>query len=142
MDGSKNLHKYNDIIERSHPTSNTHPRMTIRNRAAQFAPFAALTGYDDAINETARITKTKIELNEDQKERINEKLLMIQEHIKELVRVEVTYFVKDEKKEGGTYLTVSDYVKKIETYEHVLILQSGERILIEDIIEIQKSPTE
>lgn len=134
-------HRYDDIIDLPHPTSNTHPRMSVRNRAAQFAPFAALTGYEAAIQETARITDEKIELDENQREILDEKLLILKEHLKESPKVMITYFKADEKKEGGAYLTESGMIKKIDLYTHTIVLQdkneTDEKIAIEDILDLQ-----
>ncbi|NLG05285.1 MAG: YolD-like family protein [Clostridia bacterium] len=137
MKENKDPHRYDDMIELIHSTSMKHPRMTLRNRAAQFAPFAALTGYDDALNETARLTTDKVELDEDQKEILNEKLRIVQEHIGDLKPVTITYFSKDVKKEGGEYLTRTEIIKKIDLYEHRVILADKEKVLIEDIIDLQ-----
>ena len=111
--------------------------MTILNRAAQFAPFAALTGYNDAISETARLTDEKINLDENHKEMLDEKLQMISEHINEHPEVTVTYFSADEKKAGGTYLTNTGWIKKIDSYEQAIVMQNGFRVLIKDIYDLQ-----
>ena len=107
-------YEYEDVICRQHPTSNKHPRMSRMNRAAQFAPFAALTGYEESLEEIARLTDKKRELSEDDIEEINAKLNFIQEHIKERPEVTITYFQLDERKEGGKYLTVSGKVRNID----------------------------
>lgn len=134
-------HRYDDIMDLPHPASRTHPRMSIRNRAAQFAPFAALTGYEAAIRETARITDEKIELDENQREILDEKLLILKEHLKESPEVTITRFKPDERKEGGAYVTESGIIKKIDFYTHAIILQNEneteEKIAIENILDLQ-----
>jgi len=127
---------YDDIINLPHHVSATHPRMSAINRAAQFAPFAALTGYDAAIKETARLTDRRIELDDHEKSALDEKLAMILERIQDAPVVDITFFLPDEKKEGGAYVTVSGPVKKIETYERLVIMADGQRIPITEIVEI------
>lgn len=128
---------YDDIIMLPHPVSKKHMPMSIYNRAAQFAPFAALTGYEDAVHETARRTDSKIILDEDAKDILDKKMLWIQEHIEEKPEVQLTYFVADEKKEGGTYMTLKGHIAKIKSYEQSVLLQEGEQIAIADITDIQ-----
>lgn len=134
---SEDTNKYNDIIDLCHPVSKTHPPMSIANRAAQFAPFAALTGYNEAIDETARLTEQKIELDEDHKAILDGKIQSILEHMSEPLEITVTYFQSDQRKNGGAYCTVTGSVKKIDEFAHTLIMQSGEAISIEDIYEIE-----
>ena len=97
--------KYSDIINLPHPESRTHPRMPRSDRAAQFAPFAALTGYDDAVAEAGRLTSSKIELDENELERLDRALAYLTEHQAAHPAVTVTYFVPDDKKSGGAYFT-------------------------------------
>ena len=131
-------HRYDDVINRQHPTSKKHPRMSNMNRAAQFAPFAALTGYEESIEETARLTDRRIELSEYEIEELNAKLNFIQEHIKERPEVIVTYFQPDERKEGGKYLTVTGNVRWIDEVNGVMVFE-GETILdINTITDIEK----
>lgn len=111
--------------------------MSIANRAAQFAPFAALTGYNEAIDETARLTEQKIELDEDHKAILDGKIQSVLEHMSEPLEITVTYFQSDQRKNGGAYCTVTGRVKKIDEFAHTLIMQSGEAISIEDIYEIE-----
>lgn len=132
----KNSHKYDDIIHLPHPVSRTHPRMSGYDRAAQFSPFAALTGHEAAIKETARLTDEKIELDEYEKSRLDEKLQIIAENLGADMEVEITYFVPDEKKDGGAYQTVSGCVRKIDRYERVLVLKGEMQIPIEQILKI------
>ena len=139
----QNLHRYDDIINLPHPVSRSHPRMTVQNRAAQFAPFAALTGYGDAVNETARLTDQKMELDENNKQILDEKLQMIQKYIaekkeqEEFPEVTITYFKADEKKEGGAYLTATGRFLKIDIYEHAVVLQDKSRYPVRDIVDLQ-----
>lgn len=132
--------EYDDIINLAHPTSKKHPRMAISDRAAQFSPFAALTGYEDAIDETARVTADKVELEEDRKEQINEVLYEIKERIQEQPYIRVTYFEPDQQKEGGSYKTISGRVRKFDLLEGTMILTSGQQIIYHDITDLQQLP--
>ena len=107
------------------------------NRAAQFAPFAALTGYDEAVIETARLTDSKLELDEYTKEELNRKLNFISENIDDLPETSITYFVPDKKKSGGKYVTKKGYIKRIREYESDVVFDDGTEILINDIIHIE-----
>ena len=118
---NQETHRYDDIINLPHPTSKTHPRMPLYNRATQFSPFAALTGHDAAIAETARRTDEKHQLSEDTIAELNEKLNLIAETIGTKQTVTITYFVPDLKKSGGSYVTCTGVVRKIDTYNHALI---------------------
>lgn len=126
--------KYDDIINLPHHVSPTRPQMPVCDRAAQFSPFAALTGHDAAIKETARLTDERIELDENSKSLLNEKLKMISERIENHPEIEVTYFIPDKKKVGGSYVTVQGHVKKIGEYERCIIFEDGTKIPIEEII--------
>ena len=126
---------YSDIINLSRPVSKR-PRMTLEQRSAQFAPFAALTGYEGQVKETARLTNKKIEINEELKEILNKKIQLIQKKIKEQPQIEITYFIPDSKKDGGKYETVTNSVKKIDTYKGEIILIDGTTIAIDEIIDI------
>ncbi|MCD8005492.1 MAG: YolD-like family protein [Oscillospiraceae bacterium] len=128
---------YEDIINLPHHVSKTHPQMSMQDRAAQFSPFAALTGYDDAIDETARLTGKKLELGEEAKEILDRKLQYLQSIISEQPEISATYFVPDEKKDGGEYVTVNGRLKRIDEYERVLVLTDGKKILMEEIIDIK-----
>lgn len=127
---------YEDIINLPHHTSVSHPRMSAYDRAAQFSPFAALTGHDAAILETARLTDTRVELDEYSKADLNQRLCIIQEHMDEQPEVSITFFQPDNKKTGGTYKTAAGFVKKIDEYEHAVVMQDDTRILIDQIIAI------
>ena len=125
--------RYDDIINLPHPEPTIRPRMAMENRAAQFSPFAALTGYDDATREEARLVDIKQELSEDMKDMLDAKLAVIEQHIKEQPEISVTYFQPDEKKTGGRYTTVSGNVKKLDGVEHVIIMADGTKIPIGDV---------
>jgi len=127
---------YEDIINLPHHTSLKHPRMTREARAAQFAPFAALTGYDDAIRETGRLTDKKIDLSNEEKLRINDKLQIINDNIKSHPKVTITYFEYDKKKEGGQYLTYIGNIKKIDMVDLTITLTDKTKINISEIIDI------
>ena len=128
---------YDDIIDLPHPTSERHPRMPMVNRAAQFSPFAALTGYDAAVKETARLTDAKVELTEEEKSILDAKLQMLADRLASQPTVKFTYFKSDQKKAGGAYLTVSGTVKRIDGLAGDIVLTDGQRIPIEDILDIQ-----
>ncbi|MDD6661869.1 MAG: hypothetical protein PUE72_09175 [Lachnospiraceae bacterium] len=131
----KNCHEYDDIIDLPHHTSKTHPRMTLYDRAAQFSPFAALSGYEAAVDETARQTEPWNPLEEDKKEELDNRLRAIMQH-PEKESVTITFFRPDEKKEGGSYVTVRGTVKKIDLYTRTLRLMDGTQIDIDRIVEI------
>lgn len=137
MTDGREFHKYEDVINRQHPTSKKHPRMSNMNRAAQFAPFAALTGYEESIEETARLTDRRIELSEDDIEELNAKLNFIQERIKERPEVTITYFQPDERKEGGEYVTVIGRVRRIDEVNMVLAFVDERVIWMGAIIDIE-----
>ena len=129
--------KYADIINMPHHTSITRPRMTMINRAAQFSPFAALTGYDAAVKETARLTDDRIKLDECTKEILSDKLQMIAEHIDELPGITFTYFEPDIKKSGGAYCSVTGQVKEIDEFARIVKLEDGTKIPIQQIYGIE-----
>jgi hypothetical protein len=129
-------HKYDDIINLEHHISKTHKQMSMQNRAAQFAPFAALTGYEEAVKETARFTEQKIELDEELNNILDEKLRLIQSQIKNTPEITVIYFVPDDKKRGGKYQKITGKIKKIDDYNKFIIFTDGKYIPIKDIIDI------
>ena len=137
MSKEKDTHRYDDIINLPHHTSTKHPRMSLYDRAAQFSPFAALTGHDEAIKETARLTDEKAELDEDTKAMLNEKLQNIRENPNTDIAVTFTYFVPDENKSGGTYISHTGSVKRIDEYQHTVIMKDKTVIPIEQIREIE-----
>lgn len=130
-------HKYDDIINLPHHVSKKHPQMSLHDRAAQFSPFAALTGHKAAINETARLTDEKQILSEDVIVKLNEQLNLIKENIGTNQTVTITYFVPDDKKSGGAYISNTGVVKKINEYNHTVILTDKTVIPIEQISEMQ-----
>ena len=130
-------HRYDDIIELPHHVSRKHPQMPLLDRAAQFAPFAALTGHESAIKETARLTEEEIELDENSKELLDFRLQQLQEHLSEHPSVTVTYFKPDEKKFGGAYETVTGKVKKVDGSAGELVFTDGRRIPLGTIIELE-----
>ncbi len=135
----RDMHRYDDMIHLPHHQSGTRPHMSLHDRAAQFSPFAALTGYDAAVEEAARLTEQKLELSEEEKAAIGAKLTEIKEHIKERPEVTVTYFVPDERKAGGTYVTVTGTVRRIDEFERVVVMQDQSRVGIDDIIVLQRT---
>lgn len=129
--------KYDNIINLSHHQSKSRPQMSLRDRAAQFAPFAALTGYDDLVVETARVTDEKIELSESQREVLDRKQAFIALHISEKPLIEVTYFVADKKKSGGKYVAKQGNIKRIDEYTQTYLFTDGTVISVSDIIKIE-----
>ena len=128
--------RYNDIINLPHHVSSTRAPMSMQDRAAQFSPFAALVGYDDAIRETGRLTDQKIELGEEQLSVLNRKYQILTQHLSDHPEVTIVYFEPDKFKSGGAYLSVTGVVKKIREYEAEIILEDGTVISIESILEI------
>lgn len=136
---------YEDIINLPRHVSTRHPQIPIESRAAQFAPFAALTGHSEAIKETARLTDKKIELNNEAKQLLSDKLQIILENIKEEPLITITYFEYDQKKSGGKYITITEKVKKIDTINQYITLVDKRKISINEIININSNlfaPTE
>ncbi len=128
--------KYDDMVYMQNPTPMCKPRMSLQDRAAQFSPFAALTGYEDAVEETARLTDTRLELSEDMKTILNEKMQMILDNAENEPIVTITYFVPDKKKSGGVYVDVTGIVKEIDEYERCIVMTDKKKIPIEQIREI------
>lgn len=133
----QDMYKYEDMIDLPHPVSRLHPQMPVKDRAAQFAPFAALAGHYDAVKETARLTADRIELDESCKAALDGKLKKIREGLGTKETVTITYFVPDVQKEGGSYVTVTGWVKKIDEYERVLVLSDGTRIPVDEVTSIE-----
>ena len=129
------MNNYEDIIKLTRPKSK-HPHLGIDSRAAQFAPFAALTGYDSAVKETARLTKKKIELCDELKEVINTKLNYIENNIKDRYIITVTYFIKDEKKDGGRYESYSGIVKRVNNVEKFIKFEDNKLIEFDNILSL------
>lgn len=136
------MNNYKKIINlpRHEPDPLKHPRMTVYNRAAQFAPFAALTGFEEAVDETARLTSQKLQLSEEQKKTLNNTLTLIKQHLNkdhsQYPQVTVVYFEEDINKPGGTYKTISDSVQNINDFEQKLHLVSGKKIPIRDLFSV------
>ena len=125
---------YADIIDLPHHVSRNHPQMPLRDRAAQFAPFAALTGYEAAVGETARLTDQKRELDAQEAEELNRQLAAVIEHLSERPEVTVEYFVPDERKAGGAYVTVTGRVRHVSVPEKVLVMEDGTVIDLENVV--------
>lgn len=128
---------YDDIIHLPHHVSTTHPQMSIYDRAAQFAPFAALTGHGEAIRETARLTDEKIQLDEQEKSLLDERLRMVQDMLTKYPEITVTYFRPDQKKSGGEYISVTGCIKKIDGCHKLLSMSDGLQIPLDDIFKIE-----
>ena len=128
---------YDDIIHLPHPTSKNRPRMSIHDRAAQFSPFAALSGHAAAIAETARLTDRKLELDEDTRAELDRRQAILLEHISERPEVTVTWFRPDERKEGGAYITTTGRLKKLDEAERILILTDDTRIPLEAVVSLE-----
>ena len=130
------MNRYDDIINLPHHISPTRQRMSMHDRAAQFAPFAALTGYDDAVAETARLTEARPELDVQEQQVINKRLSYIANHIKEQPEVRIKYFIPDEHKSGGAIVEVSGQVKKISATDRTIVMTDGCVISVADIINL------
>ena len=128
---------YSDIINLPHHVSRNHPQMPMEARAAQFAPFAALTGYDAVIHETARLTDKQVELEEYDNDRLNRIFSELMDSLEKHPMVTVSYFKPDEHKAGGAYMTVSGKLKKIDTYEQIMKMEDGTVIPIGSIMDLQ-----
>ena len=128
---------YDDIINLPHHISKTRPQMSLKDRAAQFSPFAALTGYDAAIKETGRLTDEKIELDEEALSNLNMKFQILFENPDEQPDIAITYFKPDETKSGGAYLTTTDKIKKVDEYERIITTAKGTKIPMDDVINLE-----
>ena len=128
--------EYEDIINLPRHISKKHPQMSLEVRSAQFAPFSALTGYDEQIQETSRITNKKKEINEEMKMILDEKLQIIQQEINKKPKITVTYFIPDSKKDGGKYATITGKAIKIDKFKQLIILENKIEIPIKEICEI------
>ena len=140
---SKDPHRYDDIIHLPHHKSQVHPHMSISDRAAQFSPFAALTGYDDAVQETARLTESRIELDENARVLLDERLRLLQINLEEHPFVTFTYFIPDSRKEGGSYSLAAGVIKKLDLLHRTITLYAdngisdGTEIPIDEITAIE-----
>ena len=130
---------YEDIIHLPRPVSKNHPPMPLRDRAAQFMPFAALTGYDAEIRESARLTEEEADLSEDLQEKLNEKMALLQTELQEgrEPRITVTYFRPDEKKAGGAYIVREGKVKKVDPYTGTMLLTDETRVPLSGVFDIE-----
>ena len=131
--------KYDDILFLPHPVSTERRHMSNLERAAQFAPFAALTGYERAVRETDRLTETKAELDESEKAAIDTRLRMLLDLPGQQPEITITYFVPDKRKSGGSYVEATGYVKRIDLVEKIILLTDGTRIPIEDIFSLESA---
>lgn len=127
---------YDDIIRLPRPTSAKHPRMPLADRAAQFSPFAALSGHSAALAETARLTDRQIELSDDDKAVLDQKQRILLEHIKEHPEISVTWFRPDEKKDGGQYITTTGRLKRIDEFNQVLLLAGDIKIPLIYVVDL------
>ena len=129
--------KYGDMLYMTYPFQTDRPRMNRADRAAQFSPFAALTGFDGVVAETARLTDQRMELDEDARAALDSKQQLLLERIKERPEITVTWFQPDAKKDGGRYIVSTGRLKRIHEADQVLILVDGLRIPIGDIVELE-----
>ena len=134
--------KYSKLKNITRPQYPDLPPMPIEDRAAQFSPFAAVVGYDDAVEETARFTDSMIELSEDEIVLLNDALAKLRESIDEKPQIRVTYFVPDAKQDGGEYVSKTGIVKRIDEYENVLIFTDGDKVAVSSIIKVEFVDTE
>lgn len=129
--------KYDNIINKPHHVSKNRPQMTLLDRAAQFAPFAALTGYDDMVKETARTVDQRRDLSDEQMEVLNLRIKYITDHLKDEPIVTITYFVPDSKKTGGKYCTKEGIIKKVEEYNKIFVFTDGTIVPLPDVWSIE-----
>ena len=129
-------HPYDDILNLPHHVSQNHPQMSMRDRAAQFSPFAALTGYEDAIDETGRLTEPKRELSEQEQAELNLRLNILAVKLKDNPEIRIEYFIPDEQKSGGDYVIISGMVAKLSLSDRTIVMEDGSAIRIDDISEI------
>ncbi len=131
------MEKYKDIINLPHKQSSKRPHMSLLDRAAQFAPFAALVGYDDAIKETGRLTDERIEMSEENLVVLNTRYQILVDHLGEEPEVTITYFVPDIYKTGGSYIEKTGVVKKLDAYERLITMADGTRIFMDDVLTLE-----
>ena len=128
---------YEDIIDLPHPVSRKHPPMDMEKRAAQFMPFRALTGHEEAVAETARLTERKIDLSEEERADLDRQLKILEEHLPEKPEIRAEYFLADEYKEGGSYETAAGRIRRIDPIEKCLVFADGAKIPLEDILSLE-----
>ena len=131
------MEKYKDIINLPHKQSSKRPHMSLLDRAAQFAPFAALVGYDDTIKETGRLTDERIEMSEEKLAVLNTRYQILVDQLGKKPEVAITYFVPDIYKAGGSYITTTGVVKKLDTYERLITMVDGTRIFMDDVLTLK-----
>lgn len=129
--------RYDEIINLPHHVSKTRPQMPLSDRAAQFAPFAALTGYDSAIKETGRLTDERIELDEEALTALDRKYQLLIEALDDAPEVTIIYFQPDERKAGGQYVSATGTVKKVDTFGRRILLQDGTRIPLDSVYDLR-----
>ena len=137
MKKSDDPHRYDDIINLPHPTSSKHPRMTVENRAAQFSPFSALTGYDAIVEEAGRLTESRAELDEQRKAMLDAVLRQLQENISAEPEISIEYFVPDLLKFGGEYVRRTGRLRRIDPFEGSILFVDGLKVAIADLYEIE-----
>lgn len=130
-------HKYDDIINLPHHVSTRHPQMSAIDRAAQFSPFAALTGYEEATKETARVTEQRRELDEQEKAILDNRLHLLWDNRSSEPQVSITYFIPDERKEGGLYTTVTGVIFKLDAYARLITLLDGTQIPLDAVSRVE-----
>ena len=129
--------RYDEIMELPHHVSTTRPQMPMSDRAAQFAPFAALTGYDSAIKETGRLTDERIELDEEALTALDRKYQLLMDTLDDAPEVTIIYFQPDERKAGGQYVSATGTVKKIDTFGRRILLRDGTRIPLDSVYDLR-----
>ena len=129
--------QYDDIIHLPHHVSLTRPQMPMQDRAAQFSPFAALTGYDAAVKETARLTDKMIVLDEEALTFLNRKYQILVDRLDDLSEVIITYFKPDAKKSGGAYVEIAGAVKKVDDFERIIVMMDGTKLPMDDVLDIE-----
>ena len=129
--------RYDEIMELPHHVSTTRPQMPLSDRAAQFAPFAALTGYDSAIKETGRLTDERIELDEEALTALDRKYQLLMDALDDTPEVTIIYFQPDERKAGGQYVSATGTVKKVDTFGRRILLQDGTRIPLDSVYDLR-----
>ncbi len=129
--------RYDEIMELPHHVSKTRPQMPLSDRAAQFAPFAALTGYDSAIKETGRLTDERIELDEEALAALDRKYQLLMDALDDAPEVTIIYFQPDERKAGGQYVSATGTVKKVDTFGRRILLQDGTRIPLDSVYDLR-----
>ena len=132
----KDVRQYDDMINLPHPVSRNHPPMSMRERAAQFAPFAALAGHGEAVRETERRTQRRKELGEDYAAVLDSRLRLLRRHIFKQPEISVEYFEPDERKDGGVYVTVTGKAAGMDVYRRCVVMEDGREIPVERIVEM------